>query len=75
MQLAVRGFDSGADVETLPAAVVTGCLDEGVHDVVDEDVVAGVAAVPEYLGGLAREQGAGEDRHYPGLTMRVLTGP
>src|ERR1700722_10864421 len=31
MQLAIRGFHSGADVETVSAARVSGCLDEGIH--------------------------------------------
>ncbi len=72
MQLTVRRFDAGADVEPLPAAGVAGRPDERVHDVVDEDIVAGVAAVPEDLGGLTREQRLGEDRHHAGLAVRIL---
>ena len=69
---AVRGLHAGADVEALPAARVAGRPDEGVHHVVDEHVVAGVGAVAEHLGGLARQQRLGEDRHHARLAVRVL---
>ena len=72
MQLPVRGFYPRADVETLPASRVPGRPDERVHHVVDEYVVAGFAAVGEHLGGLTHQQRLGEDRHYAGLTMRIL---
>ncbi len=54
MQLPHRCFDSGADVEALPVPGVAGCLDERVHHVVDEHVVAGRFAVAEDLGRLYR---------------------
>ena len=50
MQLAVRGFHAGADVEPLASPGLTGRLDERVDHVVDEHVVAGVGAVAEDLG-------------------------
>ena len=52
----IAGLDAGADVEPQPAAGGTGRLDERVHHVVDEDVVAGVAAVPEHLRRPALQQ-------------------
>jgi len=75
MQLAVRGFHGGADVEPLTAAGRAGRFDERVDHVIDEHVVAGVRAVAEHPGGLAGQQGLSEDRDHPGLAVRVLARP
>lgn len=76
VQLSIRGLESGAHVEAQPAADIGAGLHERVDDViVDEDVVAGIGAVAEHLGGLAVEQGLREDRDDTGLAVRILTRP
>ena len=71
IELEHAGLGAGADVHQQPAALLGG-PHEGVDDVVDEHVVARLAAVAEDGGLLPGQHEPGEDRHHPGLTVGVL---
>ncbi|COW38419.1 Uncharacterised protein [Mycobacterium tuberculosis] len=72
MQLAVRRFLTGADVEAQPTADVRGHPDKRVDHVVDKHIVARIGAVAEHPGGFAREQRLREDRYHTRFTVWVL---
>ena len=71
MELVDVAFDAGADVESTEVRGLRGAQVGG-DDVVDVDVVAGLAAVPVDDGVAAVQQTLGEDRHHPRLAVRIL---
>ncbi len=70
-QLVHRGLLARPDVQEHPSPALAG-PDEGVHDVVDEDEVAGLAPVAEDHALLAVEEAAREDGDDTRLTVGVL---
>ena len=73
VEIVDAGLVAGADVEH-QAASPPGRPGKGVDDVVDEDEVAGLAAVAVDGAGLAGQEPAGEDGHHSGLSVGVLAG-
>jgi hypothetical protein len=74
MQLTVRSLDAGADVEPPASPGLPGRRREGLDDVLDEDVVAGVGTVAEDRRREARQQPGREDGDQTGFAARVLPG-
>ena len=72
MELPVRGFYAGADVEAITATDGAGRQVECAHHVFNINIVAGIAAIAKNGGGVTVQESLGENRHHTGLTVRVL---